>query len=234
MGPAVLSRPKVAVTVVFVLALFMSIMDTAIVNVALPGIGRDLGVAPTDVDAVSVGYLVSVAVIIPAGGWFGNRFGGTRIILTAVVIFTAASVLCGCAQTLGQLVGFRVLQGVGGGMVAPVGMAMLYRVFPPAERIRASATDWSVRRLGFVAADLGSVIDALDLALAHDRYFDYINNVDADLGRWQQPQFEQNWVTIDGPVLAAATTTRDSSVELSYAHVAELRLVLVDLANDSA
>jgi hypothetical protein len=94
--------------------------------------------------------------------------------------------------------------------------------------------DSFTRRLEFVAADLGPVIAALDLALADDLYYDYINNVDADLGRWRKPHVDQNWVTIDGPVLVAATTIHDSSVELSYDHVAELRLVLVDFANDCA
>ncbi|MDS0134668.1 MULTISPECIES: hypothetical protein [unclassified Amycolatopsis] len=91
----------------------------------------------------------------------------------------------------------------------------------------------SARRLGFVAADLGPVIAALDLVLADDCYFDYINTADADLGRWRKPRVVQNWVTVDGPVLATATTVHDSSVDLSYDHVAELRLVLVDLANGS-
>ena len=94
----VLSRPKVAVSVVFVSAMFMSIMDIAIVNVALPSIGRDLHVGPTSVDAVSIGYLVSLAVVIPASGWMGDRFGGKRVLLTAIVIFTVASALCGLSR----------------------------------------------------------------------------------------------------------------------------------------
>lgn len=134
-----LALPKVAVSVVFVLAMFMSIMDIAIVNVALPSIGRDLDVGPTSVDAVSIGYLVSLAVVIPASGWAGDRFGARRTLLTAVVVFTIASALCGLAQTFGQLVGFRVLQGIGGGMLAPVGMSMLYRTFPPSERVRVAS-----------------------------------------------------------------------------------------------
>ncbi|MEO6885692.1 MAG: DHA2 family efflux MFS transporter permease subunit [Jatrophihabitantaceae bacterium] len=134
-----LSNQKVAVGIVFVMAMFMSIMDITIVNVALPQLGRDLHVGATGVAAVAVGYLVSLAVVIPASGWLGDRFGGKRILLTAIVIFTLASVLCGFAQSLAELVGFRVLQGVGGGMLTPVGMAMLVRVFPPAERVRASS-----------------------------------------------------------------------------------------------
>ncbi len=134
-----LADQKVAVSIVFVMAMFMSIMDIAIVNVALPDIGRELHVGAASVGAVSIGYLVSLAVVIPASGWLGDRFGGKRILLTAIVIFTVASVLCGAAQTFGELVGARVLQGIGGGMLTPVGMAMLFRVFPPAERVRASS-----------------------------------------------------------------------------------------------
>src|ERR1700729_3950249 len=119
--------------------MFMSIMDVTIVNVALPTIGRDFAVSPTAVDSISIPFLVSLAVFIPASGWLGDRFGGKRVLLTAIVVFTIASALCGLASSLGELVAFRVLQGVGGGMLAPVGMAMLFRVFPPEERIRASA-----------------------------------------------------------------------------------------------
>jgi len=130
---------KAAVGVVFVAAMFMSIMDATIVNVALPTIGRDFGVSATAVDTISIAFLVSLAVFIPASGWLGDRFGGKRVLLAAIAVFTAASALCGLASSLGELVLFRILQGAGGGMLAPVGMAMLYRAFPPAERIRASA-----------------------------------------------------------------------------------------------
>ena len=130
---------KAAVGVVFVAAMFMCIMDVTIVNVALPTIGRDFGVSATAVDSISIAFLVSLAVFIPASGWLGDRFGGKRVMLAAVAVFTAASALCGVASSLGELVAFRVLQGAGGGMLAPVGMAMLFRAFPPGERIRAAA-----------------------------------------------------------------------------------------------
>jgi EmrB/QacA subfamily drug resistance transporter len=130
---------KVAVGVVFVAAMFMSIMDATIVNVALPTIGREFHVSPTAIDSIAISFLVSLAVFIPASGWLGDRFGGKRVLLIAIVVFTGASALCGIATSLGELVAFRVLQGAGGGMLAPVGMAMLYRVFPPEERVRAAA-----------------------------------------------------------------------------------------------
>jgi len=130
---------KVAVGVVFVAAMFMSIMDATIVNVALPTIGREFHVSPTAIASIAISFLVSLAVFIPASGWLGDRFGGKRVLLIAIVVFTGASALCGIATNLGELVAFRVLQGAGGGMLAPVGMAMLYRVFPPEERVRAAA-----------------------------------------------------------------------------------------------
>src|SRR3954467_13710826 len=129
---------KVSVSAIYVLVMFMSIMDVTIVNVALPRLGREFGVPAAHVDTVVVGYLVSLAIFIPVSGWLGDRFGTKRVLLVALVMFTAASALCGAAQSLDQLVLFRVLQGVGGGMLAPVGLAMLFRTFPPAERVRAS------------------------------------------------------------------------------------------------
>ena len=137
--PAVSLNQKIAVGAVFVSAMFMNIMDITIVNVALPTIGRDFHIAPTAVDGIVIAYLVSLAVFIPASGWLGDRFGGKRVLLSAIVVFTIGSVLCGLAQNLSELVLFRVIQGAGGGMLAPVGMAMLFRVFPPSERIRAAS-----------------------------------------------------------------------------------------------
>ncbi len=130
---------KIAVGVVYVAALFMAIMDITIVNVALPTIGRQFHVRPDSVDTVAIGFLVSLAVFISASGWLGDRFGGRKILLIAVVIFTVASAMCGASSSLGELVFFRVLQGIGGGLMTPVGMAMLFRVFPPSERVRASS-----------------------------------------------------------------------------------------------
>jgi EmrB/QacA subfamily drug resistance transporter len=130
---------KTAVAVVYVAAIFLSTMDTTIVNVALPAIGRAFSVQPTSVDVVSISYLVSLAVFVPASGWLGDRFGGKRTLLTAVAVFTIASALCGMASSLSELVLFRVLQGAGGGMLASVGMAMLLRAFRPEARVRLAA-----------------------------------------------------------------------------------------------
>jgi EmrB/QacA subfamily drug resistance transporter len=163
---------KVAVSVVFVSAMFISIMDVTIVNVALPTIGREFRVSPTAVDTISIAFLVSLAVFIPASGWLGDRFGGKRVLLTAIAVFTGASALCGLASSLGELVAFRVLQGAGGGMLAPVGLAMLYRAFPPRERIRASAILTVPTTL---APALGPVLGGLLVTDLSWRWVFYVN-----------------------------------------------------------
>ncbi len=163
---------KVAVASVYVAAMFMSIMDTTIVNVALPTIGRTFHVAPTAVSAVSISFLVSLAVFIPASGWLGDRLGGKRVLLGAIVIFTLASALCGLAANMTELVLFRILQGVGGGMLAPVGMAMLYRVFPPAERVRAASILTVPTAL---APALGPVLGGLLVSDLSWRWVFYVN-----------------------------------------------------------
>lgn len=83
-------------------------------------------------------YLVTLAVAMPASGWIGGRFGGRNVLLAAITVFTTTSALCGLATSLPELVAFRALQGLGGGTLVPVGMTMITRAFPPAERIKAN------------------------------------------------------------------------------------------------
>jgi EmrB/QacA subfamily drug resistance transporter len=123
------------VAAVYVASMLMNTLDSTIVNVALVTLGREFDVPPVTTEAVVVAYLVSLAVFIPASGWLGDRFGTKRVFLTALALFVGASALCGQARSLEQLVAFRALQGAGGGLLTPVGMAMLYRTFPPQERI---------------------------------------------------------------------------------------------------
>jgi EmrB/QacA subfamily drug resistance transporter len=165
-------NPKVSVSIVFVLAMFMAIMDITIVNVALPTLARDFNVKVDDIDTVVVGFLVSLAVFIPASGWLGDRFGTKRIFLLALAIFTIASALCGLSQSLTELVIFRIVQGVGGGMLTPVGMAMLFRTFPPAERVRASRI--LIVPTAFAPA-LGPVLGGLLVTDASWRWVFYVN-----------------------------------------------------------
>lgn len=131
------SQP-VVVAIVYVAAMFVTILDTTIVHVTLPTLADEFGVGIGSIEWVVTGYLLSLAVWIPASGWIGDRIGTKRTLLFAIAVFTVASALCGMSTSLGQLVAFRILQGVGGGMLAPVGLAMLFRAFPPERRAQAS------------------------------------------------------------------------------------------------
>lgn len=133
-----LLSPKVVVAAVFVCSMFMNIMDQTVVNVALPSLSRSFGVELASVSGVVTAYLVTLAVVMPASGWVGDKFGAKPILLASIAIFTGASILCGISTSLTELVAWRAVQGIGGGMLIPVGMALLFRTFPPAERIRAN------------------------------------------------------------------------------------------------
>ncbi len=130
---------KWLVAVAFVAGFFMDLMDVTIVNVAIPTLSRQLNVPDTTLEWVVTGYLLSLAIWIPASGWLGDRFGTKRVFLFALGLFTVGSVLCSLAPNVGFLIAFRIFQGVGGGMMTPVGVAMLFRAFPPNERAKASA-----------------------------------------------------------------------------------------------
>ncbi|MFT3855566.1 MAG: MDR family MFS transporter [Ilumatobacteraceae bacterium] len=127
---------KWVVGIVYVTALFLDILDSTIVNVAVVPLGEQFH--SNNAEWVVLGYTISLAVWIPASGWLGDRYGTKKVFLFALMAFTGGSLLCALSQTMGQLIAFRILQGVGGGMLTPVGIAMLYRAFPPSERARAA------------------------------------------------------------------------------------------------
>ncbi len=130
---------KYLVATVFTFGLVMDMIDTTVINVAVPHLTNVFHSTTTTVEWAITGYLLSLALFIPAAGWISDRFGTKRTYMLAMFIFVVASALCGQAQSIGELVAFRFLQGVGGGMMTPVGTAMLSREFPGAERVKAVA-----------------------------------------------------------------------------------------------
>jgi len=142
--------PKVSVSIVFVCAMFMSIMDSTIVNMALPSLARQLNVPSTSIDAVVVAYLVSLAVVMPASGWLGDRWGTKRIFLLALTLFIVSSALCGLASSYG----------------------MLYRTFPPSQRVQVSRV---LIIPTVLAPALGPVIGGLLVTQLSWLYVFYVN-----------------------------------------------------------
>jgi EmrB/QacA subfamily drug resistance transporter len=132
--------PARAIAIAYVAAIFMTGIDMHIVNVALPTLSSDFDAPLSDVQWTVIAYLLALAVVIPASGWIGDRFGTKRTFLFALALFTLASALCGAAQSLPQLIAARALQGVGGGLLTSTGTAMLYRAYGPEQRARVART----------------------------------------------------------------------------------------------
>src|SRR5277367_5487886 len=108
----------------------MEQLDSTIITTAIPAIAKSLDVEPVRLSLAITSYILSLAVFIPVSGWFADRFGARRIFVTALLLFTVASGLCGLCGTLPEMVAARVLQGFGGAMMTPVGRLILLRSFP--------------------------------------------------------------------------------------------------------
>lgn len=118
---------------VAVLASLLEIIDTSIVNVAIPTMMGNLGATLEDVSMVVTGYTVANAIVLPISAWFGERFGRRRYYLSCIFIFTITSVACGLAPNLTSLIIFRILQGIAGGALLPTSQALIYEQFPPSK-----------------------------------------------------------------------------------------------------
>ena len=116
---------------------FMQSLDTTIVNTALPSMAKSLGESPLHMHMVIVAYVLTVAVMLPASGWLADKVGVRNIFFTAIVLFTTGSLFCAQANTLDQLVMARVLQGVGGAMMVPVGRLTVMKIVPRAQYMAA-------------------------------------------------------------------------------------------------
>ncbi|MFA9441206.1 multidrug transporter subunit MdtD [Uliginosibacterium sp. sgz301328] len=117
--------------------LLMQMLDSTIVNTALPSIATDLKASPLKMEMVVIGYMLTVALLMPASGWVADRFGIRRVYLCAIALFTLGSVLCAESRTLEQLVGARVVQGVGGAFLMPVGRLAVLRTVSREELLAA-------------------------------------------------------------------------------------------------
>lgn len=133
-GSVNFQKPSPLVILVILLAVFMAILDTSIVNVSLPKMMAVFGVGTTDIQWVLTAYTLVVGALVPVTGYLGDRFGYRRIFLVALVIFTVGSGLCGAAWSNQAMIFFRILQAIGGGALMPVSMAMIFRMFPPERR----------------------------------------------------------------------------------------------------
>jgi EmrB/QacA subfamily drug resistance transporter len=160
------------VAVVVVVGAIMSILDTTIVNVALESLARDLDAPLSTIQWVATGYLLALATVIPLTGWAAERFGPRSVWMSVVAGFVATSALCGAAWSAESLIAFRVLQGLAGGMIMPIGMITLAQAAGPQRVGRVMSVVGVPMLLGPV---LGPVIGGLLVTHLSWRWIFYVN-----------------------------------------------------------
>jgi EmrB/QacA subfamily drug resistance transporter len=157
---------------VVIVGMIMSILDTTIVNVALDTLGRDLHSPISQVQWVVTGYLLALAAVMPATGWMARRFGAKRVYLVSLVLFTLGSVACGLSNSLLSLVVFRVLQGIGGGMIMPLAQLIMAQVAGPKRMGRVMGV---VSMPAMLAPILGPVVGGVILQNLHWSWIFFVN-----------------------------------------------------------
>jgi MFS transporter, DHA2 family, multidrug resistance protein len=131
--------PLAMITLTVMLGLIMAIIDSSIVNVALNDMAGNLGSSIDEISWVATGYILANVIVMPLNGWLTARFGRRNFYATCLVVFTLASLLCGTATNVWQLVFYRVIQGLGGGALQPTAQAILFESYPPEKRAGAMA-----------------------------------------------------------------------------------------------
>ena len=133
------SRQTRLTAVIVASALFMQNLDSTIIATALPTMARSFGYDPVRMNVALTSYLLSLTVFIPASGWVADRFGTRNVFRSAIIVFTIGSILCGLSNSLTELVAARVVQGIGGAMMVPVGRLLLLRTAAKSELVAAMA-----------------------------------------------------------------------------------------------
>ncbi|PWB90721.1 MFS transporter [Methylocystis sp. MitZ-2018] len=153
-------------------ALFMEQLDGTVLATALPAMAADLHEDPVALKLALTSYLLSLAVFIPLSGWAADRFGARRVFRAAIIVFTFGSILCGLSNSLGAIVTFRIVQGLGGAMMTPVGRLVLLRTAPRHELVRAMAYLTIPALMGPM---IGPPIGGFIATYFHWRYIFWIN-----------------------------------------------------------
>jgi EmrB/QacA subfamily drug resistance transporter len=160
------------ISLIVVIGSIMSILDSTIVNIAIETLHRDLGASLSDIQWVTTGYLLALAAVIPVTGWASARFGAKNVYITSLVVFTIGSALCGLATSTAELILFRVLQGLGGGMILPVGQLMTAEAAGPKHMGRVMGV---IAVPTMLAPILGPTIGGVILQNMSWRWIFYVN-----------------------------------------------------------
>jgi EmrB/QacA subfamily drug resistance transporter len=172
-------RRTALIPLIVACALFMENLDSTVLSTSLPAIAASFGESPLRLSFAITAYLFSLAVFIPVSGWVADRFGARRVFGAAIVVFTLGSILCGLSGSLAELVGARLLQGLGGAMMVPVGRLVLLRSVPKADLVTAMAYLTVPALIGPV---VGPLLGGFVTTYFHWRWIFWINVPIAVLG----------------------------------------------------
>lgn len=171
-GPTPPPPPKTLLPWIVAVAFLMESLDTTILNTAVPTVATALGVVPLSMKAVLSSYTLSLAVFIPISGWMADRFGTRRVFSSAIGLFTLGSLLCGLSTEIHVLVGCRILQGMAGALMVPVGRLTIVRSFERSELVRAMSF---VSIPALIGPMLGPVVGGFIVAYLHWRMIFFVN-----------------------------------------------------------
>ena len=196
--PTVSAETKRFLPWLVAVALFMENLDATIVNTAVPTMALNLAVTPLSLKAVLTSYTLSLAVFIPVSGWMADRFGTKRVFALAIALFMLGSLCCGIAVNVPMLVASRVLQGMGGAMMTPVGRLALVRAFPRSEML--TAMNYVVVP-ALIGPLLGPFVGGLIVHWLHWRVIFFLNLPFGLLGLWMVRRHMPNFSEADSPPL---------------------------------
>lgn len=198
MIPVPLTNRTVLVPLIVACALFMENLDSTVIATALPAIAASFKEDPLRLSLAITSYLLSLAVFIPLSGWMADHFGARRVFRNAILVFTFGSILCGCSQTMPELVGARILQGVGGAMMVPVGRLVLLRKIPKSELVRAMSY---LTIPALLAPVFGPPLGGFLATYASWRWIFFINVPIGIAGYWLVTRFIEEVRSADRPPL---------------------------------
>jgi EmrB/QacA subfamily drug resistance transporter len=218
---------------------FMQTLDSTIVNTALPAMAASLGERPLRMQSVVIAYSLTMAVMIPVSGWLADKAGTKRVFLAAILVFAVGSLLCANAHTLTQLVWFRIVQGVGGAMLLPVGRLAVLRTFPAERYLPALAF---VAIPGLIGPLIGPTLGGWLVQIASWHWIFLINVPVGVVGciataiymldsrNPDTPQFDLPGYLLLVVGMLTITFALDGRTELGIQHAAVLVLLIVSLA----
>ncbi|MEK1939667.1 MAG: multidrug transporter subunit MdtD [Pseudomonas sp.] len=237
--PALDARTARLLPWIVAIAFFMQTLDGTILNTALPAMARELLEDPLRMQSVVIAYMLTVALLIPASGWIADRFGTRRIFFGAILLFSCGSLLCAISTTLPQLVGARIVQGLGGALMMPVGRLVVLRAYPRTELVRIMSF---ITLPGLLGPLIGPTLGGWLVEYASWHWIFLINlpvgligciavwRVMPDLRGPQRSRFDTLGFLLFGGAMVLITIALEGLGELHLAHMRVMLLLLGGLA----